>query len=125
MTNDYGPTALRLALGLLFILPGISKLMGMLSGGHPVVGMLWGSAALAWLLLLVEIVFGLSVLLGFKLEWTVWPLVVVMIGAIFIGVLPGRAENPMWVINLMFHLTAIAGLFSLSQSGPGAIAVGE
>ncbi|MBR9700770.1 DoxX family protein [Candidatus Woesearchaeota archaeon] len=121
--SDYGPVALRLVLGLMFVLPGFDKLMGMIGGGHMVVNMLWGVAALGWLLALVEILFGLSILAGWKLEWTVWPVAAVLAGAIFMVVLPGRADNPMWMINLLFHLAAIAGLFSLSVSGPGKWAV--
>lgn len=117
---NFGPVMLRIILGLLFVIPGVSKLMGMLSGGHGVVDMLWGSAALAWLLLLVEIVAGAALLLGWKVEWMSLPLIVVMIGAIFIAVIPNMNGSP---VNLLFHLLAIASLGSLTVTGPGAYAV--
>jgi len=121
--HAFGASLLRLVLGLLFIVPGVSKLMGMLGGGHMVVDMLWGQAWLAWVLLLVEILFGLAVLLGWQLKWTVWPLVVIMLGALVVAVVP--MGGPMMMVNALFHLLAVAGLVSLFLTGPGAWAVGH
>lgn len=121
--NEWAPTVLRAALGLLFVIPGVMKLMnpagiiGMLSNiGFPLPAF-WG-----WLLLASEIVFGTSVLVGFKVRYTVWPLVVIMAVAILTVVLPTATSNP---VNLLFHLLTIASLVNLFFSGAGTWAVSK
>lgn len=121
--DKYAPSLWRLILGPLFVIPGVDKLMGMLTGGHMVVKMLWGVAAFAWILLSVEIIFGLMVFIGYKVRIAVWPLVGVILGAVLLAVVPTFGTNPLAMINLLFHLLAIVGLVSLSLTGPGAIAV--
>ena len=63
--SHYGPTLLRVVLGLLFIIPGLGKLVNpaMIIG---MLGQLGFPAAtlLGWVLLLSEIVFGAAVLTG-------------------------------------------------------------
>ncbi len=119
--KDYGPVGLRLILGLLFLLPGIMKLMDLFSTGtHMVVGMLWGITALAWILAIVEVLGGLAVLIGWQIKYAVWPLAIVMLGAI---VLLAMGEAGIATTNLLFHLLAIAGLLSLFFTGPGKYAV--
>lgn len=119
--NQYGPTVLRLLLGLLFVIPGLMKLMnpGMIIGmlgelGFP------APAFFGWLLLLSEIVFGVAVLVGWKVRYTVWPLVFIMLVAIFTVTIPTMQGNP---VTLLFHLAAVAGLVSLYLTGPGALGV--
>ncbi len=121
--DGYGPMILRIVLGLLFIIPGIMKLMnpagptGMLTGlGFP------APAFFAWVLLLSEIIFGISILIGWKVKYTVWPLVLIMVIATITVVIPNMGGQ---VGNLMWHILAIAGLVSLFFTGPGAIAVGK
>lgn len=123
--DEYAPTLWRLILGPLFVIPGVDKLMGMLTGGHMVVDMVWGIAALVWILLLVEIIFGLMLFVGYKVRYAVWPLVGVMLGATLLAVVPTLGANPMAMVNLLFHLLAIVGLISLFLTGAGAVAVGE
>lgn len=124
--SKYGPTILRVFLGLLFIIPGFSKLMnpGMITGmlgqlGFPIAGFF------AWLLLLSEIVFGAALLLGYKVKYAVWPLALVLVIATVTVHLPSMAQNPMGVVNVLFHLAAIAGLVNLFLVGPGALGVGK
>lgn len=117
--NEYGPTVLRLVLGLLFIIPGIDKLIGTLGGGHAIAGLL--GTGLTWVLLLVEIIFGLAVLLGYKLKYTVWPLIAVLVVATILVHLP--SDEPMKVINILFHLLGVAALLSVSWTGAGKYAV--
>lgn len=117
----YGPLLLRIALGLLFLIPGLMKLQSLVTTGtHMLVGMI--GLVLVWILALVEVIAGASLLVGWMTRIMVWPLVAVMLGAIFMAVIPGRADNPMWIIDLLFHLVAIAGLVSLYLTGPGAYA---
>jgi putative oxidoreductase len=117
----YGPSVLRLFLGLLFLIPGLSKLMnpsgiiGMLGGlGFP------GAAFWGWLLIIIEIVFGILLLIGWKTKYIVWPLVVVLLVALFTVTIPNMAGSP---INLLFHLLALGALVSLFFTGAGAVAL--
>tara|TARA_Y100000310_G_C20573206_1_gene759106 strand:+ start:704 stop:1102 length:399 start_codon:yes stop_codon:yes gene_type:complete len=122
--SEYGPTVLRLTLGLLFLLPGLSKLMnpGMIIGMLGSMG-IPAASLMGWIVILSEIVFGAAVLVGWKLKKTVWPLVVIMGVAIIAMVIPSFGTNPMAMINLLFHLTAIGALISLYLTGPGAYTV--
>ena len=119
-----GPALLRLALGLLFIIPGLLKLAnpGMIIG---MLGQLGFPAPLflGWLLLLSEIVFGAAVLAGWKTKYTVWPLIVIMIVAVLVVYVPQLAKDPMAIANVLFHILAIAALLSVYFTGPGAYAV--
>jgi len=122
----HGPLVLRIALGLLFIIPGLSKLAnpGMIIGmlrelGFP------AAAFLGWILLLSEIIFGAAVLAGYKIRTTVWPLAIIMVIAGVTVAIPQIGSNPMAVPMTLFHLVALAGLVSLYFTGPGAHAVKE
>jgi len=123
----YAPTVLRVALGLLFVIPGLQKLVnpamiiGMLGDlGFP------APAFLGWVLLLSEIVFGAAVLAGWRLKYTVWPLVIIAVVALFTVHFPAWfAKQPMALISVLFHVLAAAALVSLYFSGAGAYAVKE
>lgn len=124
-TKNYGPMVLRIAVGLLMLIPGISKLMNP-SG---IIGMLGGmgiplATAMGWILILSEILFGASLILGWQTKYTVWPPVVILTVATLMVHLPNIGE-PMGAINVLFHLLGIASLVSVFLSGPGAYALGE
>ena len=119
--SKYGPTLLRVFIGVLFIIQGYFKLknpsgpIGMLTNlGFPV------PTFFAWVLLLSELIFGISVLIGWKVKYTVWPLVIVMLVATWTVVIPNMNGS---YVNLMFHLITAAGLVSIYLTGPGAMAV--
>ena len=119
--KDYGPTLLRLSLAAIFLYAGIGKLLnpagptGMLGGlGFPV------PAFFAWVLLLSEIIFGIAVLLGWQLNYTVWPLVVILVVATIFVAIPMAGGN---YITTLFHIIAIAALVSLFLTGPGAASI--
>jgi len=124
--KGYGLAILRIVAGLLFLLPGIMKLMdpagitGMLIGlGFP------APSFLAWILLLSEIIFGASLIVGWKTKYTTWPLVIVLLVATLTVALPGALENPMGWVNVLFHLVGIGALISIFLDGPGAWAVSK
>ena len=124
--KGYGLAILRIVAGLLFLLPGIMKLMdpagitGMLTGlGFP------APSFLAWILLLSEIIFGASLIVGWKTKYTTWPLVIVLLVATLTIALPGALENPMGWVNVLFHLVGIGALISIFLDGPGAWAVSK
>ncbi|MGV8142567.1 MAG: DoxX family protein [Candidatus Pacearchaeota archaeon] len=79
-------TVNRILLGLLMLIPGCLKLFVMKPSA--IVGMLSGigfpaATFFAWVLILSEIVFGIAILLKWKLEYTVWPPIVIMLVAGF------------------------------------------
>ena len=128
MDNDksYGLAILRVLVGVLFIIPGIMKLIdssgitGMLTGlGFPM------PQVLAWVLLLSEIIFGISLVLGFKTKYTVWPLVIIMAVIVVKIAVPGALEDPSGWVNVMFHLVSIGALITVFLEGPGAYAIGK
>ena len=120
--KDWAVTPLRFILGLLFFIPGIMKLLnpstiiGMIQQAGLPMATLQG-----WLVLSAEIVGGASILVGWKTKYLAWIPIPVMIGAIFIGVLP--YGGPMLAINLLFHLLAISGCIAIALGGPGKIAL--
>lgn len=122
--EDYGPFALRLVLGLLFLIPGVMKLMdpgmiiGMLGGmGFPV------ATAFGWILLLSEIIFGVCILLGWKVKYTAWPPVIILLVATVMVHIPAMAGNPMGLIMVLFHVLGIAALVSVFLTGAGALSL--
>ena len=119
----YGATTLRAILGFLFIVTGLNKL----SNPGIIISMLGdlgfrAPAFLGWILLLSEIVFGISVLIGYKIRYTVWPLVFILAVATLRVYLPQIFTSPMGVVNVSFHLLGIGALVSLFLTGDGKIA---
>ncbi len=114
--KEFGPFALRIGIGGIFVFAGIMKLMdpsmvvGMLEGmGFP------GPAFWTWLLIIVELLCGVAVLTGFQLKWTTIPLAVVMFVAIVVSDMQVAINN----------LVILSGLVSLWLSGPGAWALSK
>ncbi len=124
-----GRFLLRLTLGILFTGAGLMKIMnpgmivGMLSQmGFPT------ATFFGWLLILSEVIFGIAVLVGFRTRLTVWPLIIVLVVAVFTVHLPAwmnGSAGPMGFINFMWHLVGIAGLIAVGISGPGDFAVSK
>ena len=117
----YGPTALRLGLGILFIFMGFGKLQNpagitaMLQGiGFPA-PIFW-----AWLLLLSELIFGIAILIGLKVRYTTIPLIIVMIVAIVTVQLPGLPDS---TPQLLKDWSILFSLVGLMLTGSGKLAV--
>ncbi len=122
--KNQGLTLLRVILGLFFIIAGLIKLFN----PQMIIGMLGnlGFSApvfLGWLVLLTEIIFGILVLIGWRTELTVWPLVIVLVVALIIVYLPQFKTNPMVIIYMLFHIETIVALVTLAMTGPGKLAV--
>jgi putative oxidoreductase len=114
--KEFGPFALRIGIGGLFLITGIMKIMnppaiiGMLDNlGFP------GPTFWAWLLILAELLCGAAVLTGFRLKWTTIPLAIVMIVAIAVNL-----DQIMIPLN---NAVILSALVSLWLSGPGAWAL--
>lgn len=118
-----GSALLRITLGLLFLIPGLSKLMnpsmisGMLSGlGFPI------ASIFAWILILVEIIFGVLLLIGIKTEIAVWPLfIVLLVALLLVGIPSFNMTDVQSVMNILWHLVGLAGLLTISSTGPGKL----
>jgi putative oxidoreductase len=125
MNSKYAPTLLRIGLGLLFLLPGLSKL----SNPAGIIGMLGGmgipaATLMGWILILSEIGFGGALLAGYQTKKVVWPLLVIMVVALLAVHIPAWiASAPMAMISVLTHVLAILGLVSIYLSGPGEWAV--
>ena len=124
--KGYGQATLRVLTGILFLVPGIMKLMdpagitGMLTGlGFP------APSFFAWVLLLSEIIFGASLVVGWKTRYIVWPLAIVLVVATVTVALPGALKNPMGWVNVLFHLVGISALMSVFLDGPGTCAINK
>jgi len=112
--KEYAPFALRIGIGGIFVTTGILKLLnpsmvvGMLSSlGFP------GATFWAWLLILVELLCGASVLLGFKTKWTAIPLAIVMLVVIST------------TDQVITGISILSGLVSIWLSGPGKWALSK
>jgi putative oxidoreductase len=125
LNSKYAPTLLRIGLGLLFLLPGLSKL----ANPAGIIGMLGGmgipmATLMGWILILSEIGFGGALLVGYRVKKVVWPLLVIMVVALLAVHVPAWiAAAPMAMISVLTHVLAILGLTSIYLSGPGELAV--
>jgi len=116
--KEYGPFALRIGVGGIFVVSGILKLMmpqgvvAMLSHiGFPV-ATFW-----AWLLIVVELVCGAAVVVGFKLKYVTVPLAIVLLVAI--------VAHPGGLSGALKDAVILSGLVSLWLSGPGALGLSK
>lgn len=117
-----GHGVLRILIGLMFLIAGIGKLM-MTSGVVAMLSNLHFPAPtfFAWILLLSEIIFGALVVVGYKVKWTAWPLVIVMAIAWIAVVIPSGDGlfKGLTSPNSFFHLITLVNLVILSMAGPG------
>lgn len=119
----YGHTLLRVTIGLLFVIMGYSKLtnpagiIGMLGNiGFP------AATFFGWLLLLSELVFGVLILVGYKVRYTAWPLAIILAVAALTVIIPGEGVGS---ASAFFHYISIAALISLAWTGPGEWAISK
>ncbi len=104
----------RILLGLLMLVPGIVKLTVFKPSG--VTSMLSGMGFplpmfFAWILILAEIVFGIAILANWKLEYTAWPPIVILLVAVVVTM---NWSSPQWS-NILLHLVAASGYWMLGQ----------
>ena len=100
----------RVLLGLVMLVPGLLKLFVM--GPSAVAGMLSGfgfpmATFFAWLLIASEIVFGIAVLVGWKLEYTALVPAVILVIA---GLLVYRSDYG----NLLMHLVIASNFVAVA-----------
>lgn len=107
--GSYGLLVLRVFLGIIFIYHGMPKLM---MSGKMAKGMGWSSGSVI-LLGLVELLAGLSVILGFYTEIASLLVIIVMLGALFHKMfkwnIPFSAMDKMgWEFDLILLGAAVA-----------------
>ena len=93
-------------------------IIGMLDGlGFP------AASLFGWIVILVEILGGAALIVGWNVRKVVWPLVIILAVATLTTAVPALGSSPMATVVLLFHLVGIAGLVSLYYSGPGCHAI--
>ncbi len=120
------PLALRLALGLVFVVHGWSKLS---AGPAGFSGMLTGLSVpapglLAWLVTIAELVGGAMILVGLLTRLATLPLIATMIGAIALvkidlGVIAAPGPMP----GAEVDIALLGGLVALLLLGPGRLSL--
>ncbi len=117
MMRTHGTLVGRILLGLLFFVSGVQMLMGGVSGGF-VEGFLanggWPMAGLlAWVIVLVKVVAGAGLILGYRAGLSAGALFVfTLLTVIFVH---GSMEDPM----LFKNLSIMGGLLYVIAYGPG------
>ncbi len=121
---DSSISFLRITLGILFILPGIEKILYM-DMTITMLGLLGFpfSSQLAWLLALSEIILGFLLLIGYKLRLIIWPLMAILLVATTTLIFPAMGKTRalselIFDINLLLHFVGIAALFLIYLSDP-------
>src|SRR3989338_1045578 len=107
-------TVNRILLGLLILVAGLTKLF--VASPSKVIEMLssnvlfaWAPGFWVWVIMLSEIVFGIAILASWKLKYTVWPPIIILL----VAALTLARNNP---ANLLLHLVAIANLWLLGSN---------
>ena len=113
----------RIVIGLMFFFVGLWKIMN--SGAFTSNFAIFGASLpfLAWILLFSELVFGFSVLIGWKVKYTTWPLLVILAGAVIVALIPNFSFGVGSITVIGFHFLAILVLVNLMANGPGEWAV--
>lgn len=117
MKNSYSTLFLRISIGGLFLIMGIMKVLntekaiGMLSGlGFP------APEVFAWALILVEILCGAAIVVGFQMKYTAIPLALILVVVLIL--------NPSHNINDWLKNAAILfAVFSLWIGKPGPMSL--
>jgi putative oxidoreductase len=135
--RPYGPLALRLAVGAVFVAHGLQKLLGIwggpgFSGTVHMVGQLGFGFAypLSILLILAELVGGALLVMGWWTLWASLALAVDMAIAIWKvhypnGFFLNWAVTPGKGHGMEYNLVLIASLLCLILTGPGALSVDQ
>ena len=133
----YGPTLLRLAVGIVFLAHGLQKLLGIWGGPgitgtvHMVQGLGFGYAyPLAALLIVAEVAGGTLLALGWGTLWVTIALLVEMGIAVWkvhyqTGFFMNWSMVPGRVHGIEFNVVLIAALLCLMLTGPGALSVDD
>ncbi|MGK7936493.1 MAG: DoxX family protein [Xenococcaceae cyanobacterium] len=121
-TRNHFPLIARIFLSILFISTGISKIMNpvgtqeyMAANGIPLTGLL------LVMTIAVELLGGISILLGVKARWGATALILFLIPATLI--FHTNFSDPNQITQFLKNLAIIGGLLMVIQHGSGAIAL--
>lgn len=129
--EQYGPTVIRLGLGIIYFVHGIGKLAGVGPGGIGIAGTTGflaslgfpAPAAFAWLLALVETFGGLALVLGLLTRWFSIALAVdAFLATVLVNLPVGfimLTDKGGWEFTAFLLLA----LISLVLTGPGALSL--
>jgi putative oxidoreductase len=124
--RPYGPLALRLAVGAVFVAHGLQKLLGIWGGPgisgtvHMVERLGFGYAyPLAILLILTEVAGGGLLVIGWATRWASLALAIGMALAIW------KVHYPNGFFAMEHNIVLIGALVCLMLMGPGALSVDE
>lgn len=117
---------LRIALGLFFISSGVPKLMDLVAGEGNVVGYFSSLGilfpeAMAWIVMLIEIVGGLFLVIGLFTWWSSFLIGTVMLVAAIITGLIAQFD----IAGLIEHIMYVAALATIMMSKDTTLAVDE
>lgn len=124
--KEYTPTILRLSLGLLFFIAGLTKFINP-SGIIGMVASMGFPSPLdiyfGFVVILSELIFGLTMIIGYNVKLSVVPLIIITIVAA-VGIhLPNLDQGAMIIVILLFHMVTIAALSHIALTGPGPYAI--
>ncbi|MCR4285205.1 MAG: DoxX family protein [archaeon] len=113
-TAMYSVTTNRILLGLLMLIPGLSKLFIM--GADAVSGMLSGFGFpaplfFAWVLIIAEIATGIAIIANFKIRLSVIPPIIIMVIA---GILTFSPER---IPSLIMHIVIASNYWVFGAYG--------
>lgn len=121
--NPVIPLFARIMLAALFLYAGIGKL-GNVAGTAGYFGKLGlpGGEAMVWLVILVEIVGGLLIVVGWKTRWVAWAmalftLATAVAGHAFWGLEGAQMNNQL--TQFLKNLSIAGGFVMLAWAGPG------
>lgn len=111
----------RILLGHIFLMAGLSKMGGAYEGTAGYMDSMGVPGALLPLVIVLEIVGGLMVVVGFKVKWAAYALAgfTVAAGVIF----HSNFADQMQMILLMKNMSITGGLLLLSTYGSGALSL--
>jgi putative oxidoreductase len=118
MCLDYSYVVLRVLLGLLMFVPGVMKLMGVMNTGTTGVFSMVGPF-LGWIVIVVEIVAGLAVIVGYQTKWAAYPLALILVVATIMTSNAWLPPNS----STFFHLIAAVAFIYIAQIGSGKCSV--
>ena len=112
----------RILLSAIFLMSGLNKITNfggtekyMAAVGMPLTKLFLISA------IILEVIGGLSILLGYKAKWGAWALVIFLIPATLI--FHSNFSDQIQMIMLMKNLAMIGGLLMVANFGAGAISL--
>lgn len=117
------PLVARILISVIFLMGGWHKLMDTAGtmGYMQAMGMTTGTQALAIAAGIVELVGGLSLLLGYKAKWGAWLLFLYLIPVTF--VFHRNFSDMMQMVEFMKNLAIMGGLLCVAQCGGGELSV--